>query len=32
VALRDPAIMFFTSGTTAMPKGCVLSHEARRMP
>jgi fatty-acyl-CoA synthase len=29
VALRDPAIMFFTSGTTAMPKGCVLSHEAQ---
>jgi fatty-acyl-CoA synthase len=28
VALRHPAMMFYTSGTTAMPKGCVLSHEA----
>jgi fatty-acyl-CoA synthase len=24
----DPAMMFYTSGTTAMPKGCVLSHRA----
>tara|TARA_B100000029_G_C17594876_1_gene963749 strand:- start:2395 stop:4017 length:1623 start_codon:yes stop_codon:yes gene_type:complete len=22
----DPVVMFYTSGTTAMPKGCVLSH------
>jgi fatty-acyl-CoA synthase len=28
VALREPAIMIYTSGTTAMPKGCPLSHEA----
>ena len=24
--LNDPAVMFYTSGTTAMPKGCELSH------
>jgi acyl-CoA synthetase (AMP-forming)/AMP-acid ligase II len=29
VALRDPAIMFYTSGTTAIPKGWVLSHKAQ---
>jgi acyl-CoA synthetase (AMP-forming)/AMP-acid ligase II len=28
VALRDVGIMFYTSGTTAMPKGCSLTHEA----
>jgi fatty-acyl-CoA synthase len=28
VALRDRALMIYTSGTTAMPKGCPLSHEA----
>ncbi len=26
--LRSPALMMYTSGTTAMPKGCVMSHEA----
>ncbi len=25
---EDPALMIFTSGTTANPKGCVLSHRA----
>ncbi len=28
VAIRDVALMMYTSGTTAMPKGCPLSHEA----
>jgi fatty-acyl-CoA synthase len=28
VAMRDVAVMMYTSGTTAMPKGCPLSHEA----
>lgn len=28
VAVRDVALMFYTSGTTSMPKGCLLSHEA----
>ena len=27
-ALRDIGFMFYTSGTTAMPKGCSLTHEA----
>jgi fatty-acyl-CoA synthase len=28
VRARDPYVIFFTSGTTADPKGCVLTHEA----
>ncbi|MDN5915270.1 MAG: acyl--CoA ligase [Pseudonocardia sp.] len=28
VALRDTALMVYTSGTTAHPRGCPLSHEA----
>ncbi len=27
VALRDPCIMMYTSGTTANPKGCPITHE-----
>lgn len=27
VAIRDEAMMMYTSGTTARPKGCVMSHE-----
>jgi len=26
-SVRSPAVLFYTSGTTAMPKACVLSHE-----
>ena len=25
---RDPALMLYTSGTTAQPKGCLLTHDA----
>lgn len=32
VAVRDVAMMMYTSGTTAMPKGCPISHEALVRP
>ncbi|HEX4281308.1 MAG TPA: AMP-binding protein, partial [Solirubrobacteraceae bacterium] len=28
VAVRDPAMLMYTSGTTANPKGCLISHES----
>ena len=28
VRVRDPAMLIYTSGTTANPKGCILCHEA----
>jgi fatty-acyl-CoA synthase len=32
LAIRDVALMMYTSGTTAMPKGCPISHEALVRP
>ena len=32
VAIRDVGLMMYTSGTTAMPKGCPLSYEALVRP
>ena len=29
VRVRDPGLMLYTSGTTANPKGCVITHEAQ---
>ncbi len=28
VRVRDPALLMYTSGTTALPKGCLITHEA----
>ena len=28
LAVRDPAMLMYTSGTTAHPKGCLISHES----
>jgi fatty-acyl-CoA synthase len=28
IAVRDPAMLMYTSGTTANPKGCLISHES----
>jgi fatty-acyl-CoA synthase len=28
VQIRDPALLMYTSGTTALPKGCLITHEA----
>jgi fatty-acyl-CoA synthase len=28
LAVRDPAMLMYTSGTTADPKGCLISHES----
>lgn len=28
LSLRDPAMVLYTSGTTAQPRGCLVSHEA----
>ena len=32
IAVRDVAMMMYTSGTTAMPKGCPITHEALVRP
>ena len=28
IAVRDPAMLMYTSGTTSHPKGCLISHES----